>query len=78
MNPKIRDIGIIDVEFGDNVTVMQPVNLYGCRIGDDAFIGPFVEIQKSAVIGNRTRIQSHSFVCELVAIGDDCVMAHGA
>lgn len=77
MNPKICDIGIIDVEFGDNVTVMQPVNLYGCRIGDDAFIGPFVEIQKGVSIGNRCKIQSHSFICELVSIGKDCVVAHG-
>lgn len=77
MNPKIRNIGVVDVEFGENVTIVHPVNLYGCRIGADAFIGPFVEIQKDVVIGNRTRIQSHSFVCELVTIGDDCVIAHG-
>lgn len=77
MKPKIRNIGVVDVEFGENVTIVHPVNLYGCRIGADAFIGPFVEIQKDVVIGNRTRIQSHSFVCELVTIGDDCVIAHG-
>jgi acetyltransferase-like isoleucine patch superfamily enzyme len=74
---RVKSIGIVDVAFGVNVTVCQPVNLYGCRIGDDCFIGPFVEIQKSVVIGKRCRIQSHSFICELVEIGDDCVVAHG-
>ena len=69
--------GIVDVDFGDNVTVVEPVNLYGCKIDDDAFVGPFVEIQRDAVVGKRTRIQSHSFVCELVEIGDDCFIAHG-
>lgn len=73
----MRSARIIDVEFGDAVTIVEPVNLYGCRIGPGAFIGPFVEIQKGAVIGARTRVQSHSFVCELVTIGDDCVVAHG-
>lgn len=75
--PRIRSTGIVDVEFGERVTVVEPVNLYGCRIGDGVFIGPFVEIQKGVHIGHRTRIQSHSFVCELVTIGDDCVVAHG-
>ncbi len=75
--PTIRAAGITDVKFEAGVTVVQPVNLYGCSIGAGAFIGPFVEIQKGAVIGARTRIQSHSFVCELVTIGDDCVVAHG-
>ena len=76
--PTTRSSGMVDVTFGENVTVVQPVNLYGCRIGDDVFIGPFVEIQCGAVIGNRSRIQSHAFVCELVTIGDDCFISHGA
>jgi acetyltransferase-like isoleucine patch superfamily enzyme len=76
--PEIWHAGIVDVEFGKNVTVVQPVNLYGCAIGDGSFVGPFVEIQKGAKIGERCRIQSHSFVCELVTIGDDCFISHGA
>lgn len=72
-----RDIGIVDVEFGERVNVVRPVNLYGCRIGDDSFIGPFVEIQRNATIGKRTRVQSHCFICELVTIGDDCFIGHG-
>jgi acetyltransferase-like isoleucine patch superfamily enzyme len=72
-----RDSGVVDVRFGTGVVVRRPVNLYGCTIGDDVFVGPFVEIQRDVVIGKRTRIQSHSFICELVTIGDDCVIAHG-
>jgi acetyltransferase-like isoleucine patch superfamily enzyme len=77
-SPEFRKIGIIDVKFGKNVTLVEPVNLYGCIIGDETFIGPFVEIQKSANIGRRCRVQSHAFICELVTIGDDCFVSHGA
>ncbi len=76
--PRILSSGVVDVTFGENVTFVQPVNLYGCTIGDDCFIGPFVEIQRNVVIGKRCRVQSHAFVCELVTIGDDCVISHGA
>ena len=75
--PKLRQADIIDVDFGNNVTVVRPVNMYGCSIGDDVFIGPFVEIQKDVTIGKGTKIQSHSFICELVTIGQDCMVAHG-
>jgi acetyltransferase-like isoleucine patch superfamily enzyme len=77
-DPEIRGVGIVDVTFGENVTVVQPVNLYGCTIRDNTFVGPFVEIQKGANIGKRCRIQSHAFICELVTIGDDCFISHGA
>jgi len=76
-SPLLRQAGIVNAEFGDNVTVIQPSNIYGCKIGSNVFIGPFVEIQKDVTIGDRTRIQSHSFICELVTIGDDSVVAHG-
>ena len=76
--PRLMSSGIVNVRFGENVKIMQPVNLYGCTIGDDSFIGPFVEIQRDVVIGKRTRIQSHAFICELVTIGDDCFISHGA
>jgi acetyltransferase-like isoleucine patch superfamily enzyme len=76
--PEIWHAGIVDVEFGKNVIVVEPVNLYGCAIGDGSFIGPFVEIQRGVIIGKRCRIQSHSFICELVTIGDDCFISHGA
>jgi acetyltransferase-like isoleucine patch superfamily enzyme len=69
--------GIRDVIFGDNVTVVHPCNLYECNIGNNCFIGPFVEIQKGVSIGDRSKIQSHSFVCELVTIGTDCFIGHG-
>lgn len=57
--------------------VMDFVNLYECEIGEEAFIGPFVEIQKGAVVGAKTRISSHSFVCEGVTIGRNCFVGHG-
>lgn len=75
--PRILNSGVVNVAFGSNVTIVQPVNLYGCAIGDDCFVGPFVEIQKDVTIGRRCRIQSHTFICELVTIGDDCFIAHG-
>lgn len=74
---KFHQHGIVDVTFGTNIRVVTPVNLYGCRIGDNCFIGPFVEIQNGVVIGDNTKVQSHSFICEMVAIGKDCVIAHG-
>ncbi|MFT5641216.1 MAG: acetyltransferase-like isoleucine patch superfamily enzyme [Cyclobacteriaceae bacterium] len=77
LEPKLKSVTINDVTFGKNVTVIEPVNLYGCEIGDDCFIGPFVEIQKSVTIGQRTKVQSHSFICELVTIGNDCFVGHG-
>jgi acetyltransferase-like isoleucine patch superfamily enzyme len=76
--PDLRGAGILNVRFGKNVAVVQPVNLYGCEIDDDSFIGPFVEIQKGVRVGKRCRIQSHAFICELVTIGDDCFISHGA
>ena len=78
MKPKIFESYIKeDVVFGENVKVVTPVNLYGCKIVDNCFIGPFVEIQKTVTIGANTKIQSHSFVCELVEIGDHCFVGHG-
>jgi acetyltransferase-like isoleucine patch superfamily enzyme len=76
--PKINLSGIRDVTCGKNVEIVSPSNLYECTLGDKCFVGPFVEIQNGVKIGNRCRIQSHSFICELVTIGDDCFISHGA
>ena len=70
-------VSIFNVKKGKNVKIKQPCNLYNCSLGDDVFIGPFVEIQKNVMIGDRVRIQSHSFICELVTIGSDCFIGHG-
>ena len=75
--PTIRESGIRDVVFGEDVIVHQPVNLYGCDIGDLVMIGPFVEIQRGVRVGARSRIQSHAFLCEGVTIGADCFISHG-
>jgi UDP-2-acetamido-3-amino-2,3-dideoxy-glucuronate N-acetyltransferase len=69
---------IDNVEFGSNVEVQAFTNLYGCRIGDESRIGPFVEIQSDVSIGARCKIQSHSFVCSGVTIEDDVFIGHGA
>ena len=76
-NPKYLSIGIKNVNFGKDVKVVEPVNIYGCEIGDNTFIGPFVEIQEDVKIGKNCKIQSHSFICELVTIGNNCFIAHG-
>lgn len=73
-----KEIGIVDVRFGDGVTVVEPVNLYACEIGAYSFIGPFVEIQSGVKVGKHSKIQSHAFICELVTIGDNCFISHGA
>jgi acetyltransferase-like isoleucine patch superfamily enzyme len=72
-----KNIGIVNVNFGKDVTVIEPSNIYNCILGDNVFVGPFVEIQKGVVIGSDTKIQSHSFVCELVNIGRRCFIGHG-
>lgn len=66
-----------DCKIGENVTIIEPVNLYGCTVGNRCFIGPFVEIQKNVSIGDETRIQSHSFICDGVTIGSHCFVGHG-
>ena len=65
------------VVLGKNVVLNDFINLYGCKIGDDTRIGPFVEIQKNAYIGKRCKIQSHTFICEGVTIEDDVFVGHG-
>ena len=76
-NPIIHEAGLVDCNIGINVTIVKPCNLYGCKIGDNCFIGPFVEIQRGVNMGSGTKIQSHSFICELVEIGDNCFIGHG-
>lgn len=72
-----REVAIKNVVFGNGVKVIEPANLYNCSLGDNVFVGPFVEIQKGVLIGERTKVQSHSFICELVTIGADCFIGHG-
>lgn len=72
LKSKIRDI-----KHGRNFKVVEPVNLYECVFGNDVFVGPFVEITKGVEIGDKTRISSHSFICELVTIGHNCFVGHG-
>lgn len=66
-----------EVKLGYNVRFTGWVNLYGCAIGDDSRVGPFVEIQKGVTVGKRVKISSHSFLCEGVTVEDDCFIGHG-
>ena len=75
--PTLLQAQVRDVTCGARVKLVEPCNVYGCTLGDDCFVGPFVEIQKGVVIGARSKVQSHAFICELVSIGEDCFVGHG-
>lgn len=66
-----------DVELGRDVRLADFINLYGCSIGDESMIGPFVEIQRDARIGARVKVQSHTFICSGVTIEDEAFIGHG-
>mgnify|MGYP001430486096 FL=1 len=74
---KILKSQIVKIKQGKNLKILNPVNIYGASFGDNCFVGPFTEIQKNVKIGNNTKIQSHSFICELVSIGNNCFIGHG-
>lgn len=76
-SPTLLRAQVRDVTCGNNVRIVEPANVYECTLGDDCFVGPFVEIQRGVEIGARTKVQSHAFVCELVRIGSDCFIGHG-
>lgn len=73
----LRDTGVRNVESGENVVIYQPANLYNCRLGNNVFVGPFVEIQGNTTVGADTKIQSHTFICEYVTLGERCFIGHG-
>lgn len=66
-----------DVKLGRNVRLNAFINLYGCTIGDECMIGTFVEIQSEVILGARCRIQSHTFICSGVTLGDEVFVGHG-
>ncbi len=76
-NFNLKESKIVDADISESATIVQPVNIYGCKISKKVFIGPFVEIQKNVFVGSGSRIQSHSFICEFVTIGKDCFIGHG-
>ena len=78
MDYPVNDRQLIrDCKIGEGTKVWNFVNMYECEVGRDSMIGTFVEIQNGVKIGDRTRVQSHTFICELVTIGDDCFVGHG-
>ena len=74
---EFKKIAVRNVEFGKNCKIIEPSNLYECKLGNNVFVGPFVEITKGVKIGDNTRISSHSYICELVTIGKNCFISHG-
>jgi UDP-2-acetamido-3-amino-2,3-dideoxy-glucuronate N-acetyltransferase len=68
---------IENVNFGEGVIVYSFTNLYGCQIGDHTRIGPFVEIQRGAIVGSKCKIESHTLICDGVEIGDAVFVGHG-
>ena len=74
---EFKTIAVRDVKFGKNCKIFEPSNLYECELGNNVFVGPFVEITKGVRIGDNTRISSHSYICELVTIGKNCFISHG-
>ncbi len=74
---KIIKSQIINIKHKKNLKIISPVNIYGAIFGENCFVGPFCEIQKSVKVGDNTKIQSHTFVCELVKIGKNCFIGHG-
>lgn len=74
---RLLSASVRDVRAGQRVIIVEPCNVYDCALADDVFVGPFCEIQKGVSIGAKTRVQSHSFVCELVTIGAGCFIGHG-
>ena len=68
---------IIRVKKKKNLRIIEPVNIYDVEFGNNCFVGPFCEIQKNVKIGDNTKIQSHTFICELVTIGKNCFVGHG-
>ncbi|MEM5309715.1 acyltransferase [Enterobacter ludwigii] len=75
--PEQRQVAIRHVVCGENVVIYEPANLYECSLGDNVFIGPFVEIQANSHIGANSKIQSHTFICEYVTVGERCFIGHG-
>ena len=75
--PRALRVGIRDVVFGRDVVYVEPVNMYECTLGDGCFVGPFCEVQRGVVIGRKTRVQSHTFICSKVTIGEACFVGHG-
>ena len=72
-----KSVAIRNVVRGENVVIYEPVNLYDCELEDEVFIGPFVEIQGHTRIGKGSKIQSHTFICEYVTVGERCFIGHG-
>ena len=75
-NVRLSEANIVNAQFGENVHVIKPVNLYGCELSSDVFVGPLSRSNLKLKLV-RDKIQSHVFICSLVEIGCDCFIGHG-
>jgi acetyltransferase-like isoleucine patch superfamily enzyme len=66
----------LEVQLGAGVKIVGFVNLYGCSIGEETRIGPFVEIQSNVTVGRRCKASSHTLIGEGVTIEDECFIGH--
>lgn len=73
----IKTSKIVNSRIHPSCQIIEPVNIYGTKLDEGVFVGPFVEIQSDTIIGANTKIQSHSFICSMVSIGRDCFVGHG-
>ena len=44
---KILKSKIVRIKKGHNLKIIEPVNIYECKFGNNCFVGPFCEIQKN-------------------------------
>jgi len=76
--PEIHETAIVkNTNLGSGVKIWAYANVYGCSIGNNSKIGPYVEIQSNVTIGENVSISSHSFICSQVTIEDDVFIGHG-
>ncbi len=64
---------IKDANLGKNAKIFHEhlVNIYGCKIGENTKIAPFVEIQKKVIIGKNCKIEPFAFIPEGVVLEDE-------
>lgn len=72
---QLRQSAVRNVTCGENVVIYEPANLYNCTLGDNVFVGPFVEIRGNTQIGADSKIQSHTFICEYVTTWAPAVLS---
>jgi UDP-3-O-[3-hydroxymyristoyl] glucosamine N-acyltransferase len=82
-NPYFAFLQVLNLFAGDTVgryaRGVHPASLVDprARVGRDVAVGPFCQVSRGAVIGDRTTILCGTFVGEDVEIGADCLIYPG-